>query len=84
MVFQNQWLMRKIPSFRKCCRPKHPEQDIELVEAEEVGGDQGDQLPDRLVNPGKYDHNDHGLSDNGNMQDNQTESQPVCNDYCSV
>jgi hypothetical protein len=84
LVFQNQWLMRKIPSFRKCCRVKHPEQDIELVEAEEVGGDQGEQLPDRLVNPENYNHSSIGLNNNGNMQDNQTESQPVCNDYCSV
>ena len=82
MVFQNQWLMRKIPSFHKCCQVKYQEQDIELVKAEEVGCEQGDQLPDQL---GKYDHNGHGLNCNGNMQDShQGESQPVRNDYCSV
>ena len=76
--------MRKVPSFRKCCRVKDQEQEIELVEAEEVGGEQGDQLPDRLVHPENYNHNAIGLNSNGNVQDNQTESQPVRNDYCSA
>ena len=80
-VFQNQWLMRRIPSFRKCCRVKHQEQDIELVEAEEV---EGDQLPDRLINPENYNHSAVGLNCNGSVQENHRESQPVRNDYCSV
>ena len=84
-VFQNQWLMRKVPSFRKCCRVKDQEEmDIELVEAEEVGREQRDQLPDRLVHPEKYENSAVGLNSNGNMQVNHIESQPVRNDYCSV
>ena len=84
MVFQNQWLMRRVPSFHKCCRVKDHEQEIELVETEEVGDEQRDQLPDRLVHPENYDHNAIGLNSNGNVQDNQTEPQPARNDYCSV
>ena len=83
-VFQNQWLMRRVPSFRKCCRVKGQEQEIELVEAEEVSGEQRDDLPDRLVHPEKYNHNANGLNSNGNVQDNQNESLPIRNDYCSV
>ena len=79
MVFQNKWLMRNIPSFRKCCR-RNNDQEIELVEVEE-DGEQGDNLPDRLVHPENYKSPELEAHKDEQAIENE---QPKRNDYCSV